>query len=249
MPATPADASQLAAIKAAGQQLEQQMLGPTALAVVRRWAFWDSLRQSADSAGLKASDIYDLLGVPLARANIAADKDAQGFALLVGALNNGQAKLAAWAITNEQGQPGPLQLGIVKSGVDPSTLGQWQALPIILRIGAQAALAIGSWIVVNAWTHAKELEAGADQTRANTQAAISSAITKAAAQNPQAGAMLADALSRANTAASGAQPGLLDSIADSIRSVGAGVGQAASSFGGTALLLLGFWLFSRRRRA
>jgi hypothetical protein len=243
MPIEPANASQLPQLQAALVSLEQQMLGATALAVVRRSVFWRSLMTSASGAGMSASDVAALLGADTVQANQDADNDARGYAMLLAGLARGELVVVPWSAGTEQGG-GAIQLGIARAG--DNNLGQWALLPVIVRVAVQVVVGVGAWVIANAWTHANELKAKADQVRANTQAKISQAVTALAATNPQAATALAGALANANQAVGNAQPGWIDQILGTLRDVGAGVGSGLSS--GLVWVALA-WFLSRRRAA
>jgi hypothetical protein len=247
--ASPAELSQL---QAGVQQLEAYMRGQVARVIAARYAFWQALRAQASQSLLE-----QLVGPELVTLNAQADHNAAEFGKLLRGLDSGELKLAAWTQQSESGATSPLQLGIVRQGTDPGQLGQWQLLaPIIVRTALQATVAVGSWVLANAWLTSKQLEAQADKVKADTASKITAAVSSVAKQDPAAARALADALGKANDAANSATPGLLDQIGGALRDVtqtmhdvGAGVRES----GGEIVFLLLAWLvykaFSGRRAA
>lgn len=234
-----------ASVQQGATQLHDAMHGPVAQAIAARLAFWRSLQMSAAAAaGVAASPalLSQLLGAQLMQANAIADRNASSYAKLLAGLDSGALVLVAWSAGDER-SPGPLQLGIARSDVKPGALGQWQVLPIVVRVASQVAIAAGAWILANAWTTSKELEAQASKTRADTSAKVAAAVTTLAKTDPGRAQALADALARAQSAADQAQPGLLDQLVGSLRDLTSGVKDS-----GVGLLLLGLlWMWSRRR--
>jgi hypothetical protein len=185
-----------------------------------------------------------LLGPELAGANVALLSIDRGYGELLAGMKRGAYVVVAWQLAGEGGQLGPIQLGIAQAG--NSNLGQWAAvLPVIVRVAVQVVAGVGAWVIANAWTHAKELEAKADQTRADTQAKVSAAVTALASTDPKGASALADALTRANNAAGGVQPGAIDRIIDALE----GGGRAVGGFFENNLLLIGLVLWAMSRRA
>jgi len=227
-------------------KLEAYMQGPAATAIARRYLFWQSLRSSAAQYGVSPSDV---VSDALVSANTIADSNAQSYARLLSGLSSGELKLAAWTPQGESAQP--MQLGIVRADVQPGALGQWQFLPIVVRVVGQVAVAAGAWILANAWTTSRELEAQADKTRADTSAQITQTISALAKQDPARATALANALAAASKAASQGSPGILDRLASAVqdvtataREVGTGVQESSS-----LLVLLGIlYLLGRRRQ-
>jgi len=228
-------AAQLAELRRAAAVLERAMGGEVALAIARRWAFTRSLEASATAAGVTLAQ----LSPAVARANGQADGSARRWAQLLEALRAGAAVVQPWAPESEAGL-GPVRLGIARAG----GLGLWQLVPTLVIGAASALAAAGGWVILDAWTEARREQATADRVRAETAAAVSSAITQAAKISPDAAAQLAQALQRANQAASGAQPSLLGSLAGA---VDATVSTARDS--GPWLALAAIYFFARRRKA
>src|ERR1051325_602345 len=151
-------ATERASLADAVVKLEAYMQGPAATAIARRYLFWQSLRNSAAQYGISPSDV---VSDALVSANTLADRNAQSYARLLSGLSSGELKLAAWTPQGESSQP--MQLGIVRADVQPSALGQWQFLPIVARVVGQVVIAAGAWVLANAWTTSRELEAQADK--------------------------------------------------------------------------------------
>jgi len=239
-------AAERASLADAVVKLEQYMQGPAATAIARRYLFWQSLRGSAAQYGISPSDV---VSDALVSANTLADRNAQSYARLLRGLASGELKLAAWTPQGESSQP--MQLGIVRADVQPSALGQWQFLPIVARVVGQVVVAAGAWVLANAWTTSRELEAQADKTRADTSAEITRTIAALAKQDPARATALANALAAASKAASQGAPGIFDQLASSVqditgtvRDVGEGVRDSSSM-----LVLLGIlWLLGKRRQ-
>lgn len=238
-------ATERASLADAVVKLEAYMQGPAATAIARRYLFWQSLRGSAAQYGISPSDV---VSDALVSANTLADRNAQSYARLLSGLFSGELKLAAWTPQGESSQP--MQLGIVRADVQPSALGQWQFLPIVARVVGQVAVAAGAWVLANAWTTSRELEAQADKTRADTSAQITQTISALAKQDPARATALANALAAASKAASQGSPGILDRLASAVqdvtataREVGTGVQESSS-----LLVLLGIlYLLGKRR--
>jgi hypothetical protein len=208
----------------------------TGLAAARHAAFVTTLASRGQAAAV--------LGAELAGRNVDLLAVDRAYGQLLAGLRGGRYVVVPWQVQGEGGALGAVQLGIAQAG--NSNLGQWAALvPVIVRVAVQVVAGVGAWVIANAWTHAKELEAKAEQTRADTQAKVSAAVTSLAATDPSAANALADALTRANNAAAGIQPGALDRIIDMLE----GGARGASSFFENNLLLiiaLGLWAMSRR---
>lgn len=251
--ASPAELSQL---QASVQQLENYMRGQVARVIASRYAFWQALKAQALTQNAQ-SLLEQLLGPELVTLNAQADHNAAAFGDMLRGLDSGELKLAAWTQQSESGAQSPLQLGIVRQGTDPGRLGQWQLLaPIIVRTAVQATVAVGAWVLANAWTTSRQLEAQADKVKADTAAKITAAVTSVAKQDPAAARALADALGNANNAANAATPGLLDQIGGAVRDVTQSVRDVSSGIresGGEIVFLLLAWLvykaFSERRAA
>lgn len=225
--ATPSERAELGAARDA---LERFVRGQVALAVVQRWALWDSLRRNLGAA------LQGLAGPELLAANAEQDQRARQLAMLVRGLDSGQLELAAWAEPLEHGR-GPLRLAVVQAG----TLGLFPILPVIVIAGA-AAIAGGAFVLADAWTEARKLEAEATATRAKTAAQITARVTQLAATDPQGAAQLAGALTAANQAANAAQPSLLDRLTGAVR----GVLPSSPDLGWIGWAALA-WLLLRRR--
>jgi hypothetical protein len=205
-------------------------VGDVCAAVLSRYAHWQVLRLATfPSSGALPTNIVS--------ENELADANAVKFAKLLAGLNAGQLEIAHRM--NDEG--GSLVLGIVRAGSIPHSLALWPIVPVIV-VGA---VLYGAWVLADAWLSMRTLEAQSDSLRAKTQAAVSDAVARAGAQSPQAAAMLADALERANNAASGVQPGLLDKLAGAVADVGTGIRDSS----GLLLLLGAAWLWSRRGAA
>jgi hypothetical protein len=238
-------AAERASLADAVGKLEAYMQGPAATAIARRYLFWQSLRASAAQYGISPTDV---VSDALVSANTLADRNAQSYARLLRGLGSGELKLAAWTQQGESAQP--MQLGIVRADVQPGALGQWQILPVVARVVGQVTVAAGAWILANAWTTSRELEAQADKTRAETSSQITQTIAALAKQDPARATALANALAAASKAASQGAPGILDQLASSVqditgtvRDVGTGVRESSS-----LLVLLGIlYLLGKRR--
>ncbi len=225
-----ASAEQLAAMRRDASDFQAYVLGRAATAVLARYAFWEVLYLGASPGDAGLADVT--------AQNLAADVAARSFAKVVAGLNDGSLELVH---STESEQGSQLTLGVMRANAVPKSLGMWPIVPIII-IGAAA---YGGWVLVNAWLSVRKLEAENDALRARTAAAVSAAVVRVGATDPQAAAQLADALERANNAASNVQPGLLDKLAGAVGDVGKGVRDSAGIF----LLLGAAWLWSRRRAA
>jgi hypothetical protein len=244
-------AQEQAAVRQGVAKLETFMVQDVAKAMAARLVYFRVLADAAQQVG--ASDLLaQMLGPSVLQANAIASQNAAKFIALRRGLDAGDLVLVAWSEGGEQ-QPGPLQLGIVKRETQPQTLGQWQVvLPAVVRVAGQAALAIGSWVLVNAWTTAHELSAQAEKTRADTASKMTSAVAQLAKTDPDRAQQLAAVLSQAQSAANAATPGLLDQLIGSVRDITGGVHELARGAGSAAesgLLLLGLlWYLSKRKK-
>lgn len=201
----------------------QQYASAVSRAVAARFAYWESL---VDTAADFAVDPADIIGAELTQRNVAANEVARKWALVVRALDAGEAQLAAWSET----EGGSLHLGVVRR--DTLTLQGWPLVPLIV-VGA---LSVGAWMIADAWLTARTIEADALLLRSQTEAAASKAVVEASRTNPQAAAVLADALKRASSQASQPASSVFDRL----------LGASGQSTVGIGLILAALWLLSRK---
>lgn len=236
-----ASADQLERMRSDADAFEAYVRGAVSAAVLQRHAFWSELVSPRDVGAMRAvlTAALESAGITrLAQENEQANANAVKFARVVAGLNAGQFEVAH-RMADEKSDA--LTLGIVRAGSIPHSLQLWPLVPVIV-VGA---VLYGAWVLVDAWLSMRTLEAQSDALRAKTQAAVSDAVARVGAQDPQAAAALAEALERANNAAAGVHPGLLDKLAGAVADVGAGVRDSSG-------LLLAFglaWLWSRRKKA
>jgi len=247
MTAVALSAQELTTLRAAVVSLEQYMKGPAAQALAARAAFWRSLQSSAARVPGGAQLLERLVGPQLMTLHKQADGNALEYVRMLRALDAGELRLAAWSDGGEQA-PGPTQLGVVRRDTDPKALGQWQLAPVIIRVATQAALAVGAWVLANAWTTSKELEGQAAKLRADTANKISATIASVAQNDPQLARDLAGALATANKAASAATPGILDQLASSFRDITETVRESSGGIGMLVLLWFAMQFFGGGRR-
>lgn len=219
-------------------------------AVTARWAFWNTITRIANSYGYTPEQLLQMgaaagafspeTAARIANDNAAADNTAKSWARAIGALDAGQAELAAWSDDKQ------LNLGVVVKGTLPRPLEMWPILPIIVGAAAIAA-GVGAWLLIDAWLDARTIEAGTARVHAETQKAITDAVAAMGAKmGPQAAALLADALAKANAAAQQPPSGIMDQLRQmaggAIQTVTEHTGAVAS---GGLLILLGLYLASK----
>jgi hypothetical protein len=233
----PASAEQSRAMTSSARELEPYARGQATLAVLRRYAYWQSLVSSAQPYGGVAL-LAKLVGGDLVNANDNADFAASQFASVLRGLDDGSLELVGWV---ESASSTDVTLAVTKAGLIARPLGFWPLVPVLV-VGA---LVVGAGVyLANAWVAMRAVEANADALRAQTQAKVTAAVAGVAAQDPQAAAALADALERANNAAAGVQPGLLDQLAKGLANVTAPLRDAGSS---GLLVLAALWYFATRK--
>jgi len=236
--ATPQQVQQL---RAAAQAFEDYAAGVSRVVGVR-YAYWHTLRQQAARYGVNPADI---VGPQLALEHEAADARARQWATAIRALDTGRAQLAAWTPVGEAG-PGPLRLGVVQTGTLPIQIGVFPIVPIVIY-AAGAALAVGTWLIADAWTTAKQTEAEALKLQTQTQAKITAAVIEAGKVSPDAATALSDAIAKANLSAQ--QP--TSSIFDQLANAFGGAAQTLSTgpgLVGMGLLFLAWLWFQNRNR-
>lgn len=241
-----ASQAELGQFAQAATALERAVKGPVSLAIAQRYAFWARLGPSCFGTNAQSC-----VSPATAAANRAADIDARYFAMAVRGLDTGQLQLAVWLESTEQS--GVLHMGIVKAGTLQAGMGQWQAavLPLV-AYAVRGAIAVGTWVVVDAWAKSQQAKSDADKLRAQTAAEVASAVTKLSASSPQKAQQLAATLKQATDAANNVQPGFLDQLSSAASGAMQRIGEAATGVGQEVgawlpLALLAVYALSRRR--
>lgn len=236
MPATP---QQIVELRRASTQFEAYA-SQVSRAVVGRYLFWASLKQDTARAGVSAAQ---LVGPELAQVHERADAAARQWATVIRSLDTGRAQLAGWTVPGEAG-PQALRLGVVVAGTLPTSLSLFPLVPIIVYAVA-GGLAVGTWLLTDAWLDARKLEAETGLIVATTRSKISATIAAIAATNPAAAAAVADAVVKANASAGAPQTkGILDKLADLVPDL-----PSAGDLSGLAWILVGYFLLRGRGRA
>jgi hypothetical protein len=213
--------------------------GKVSATVAARYAFWDSLKRQASAANIRLSDVFPAAVIA---ANDVADRNAVRWATAVVALDQRAAELVGWTPDNGA----TLHLGVAVAGSVPRTLGAWPIVPI-LYYGAIGLASVGVWLLSDAWLDAQAIDSDTQRIHAQTQAAATAAIAKAAAVSPALGQQVADAIATANASAKTPPQGVLSSIAEAVRTATEGAAAVAKSGGGLAgALLLLAWFWGRR---